>query len=247
MAKLSTDIKLSTGIKGLDDILGDGIPQGHNVLLAGSAGTGKTIMSTEFLFAGAKAGETVMYIAFAEPRDKILKNLEGFSFFDKSLIDDGKVKIVDITTDARLSGIDLRNVESISIESLVALFRDIITNSGATRVVLDSITAISSNLGSDKNIRDFIFGLGLQLSYMNCTMIMISEIPPQTFVYSINGVEEFISDGVILLTEFERKGDLLRSLQVIKMRGVDHSRNKHIMKITSNGIKLVPMFKAGIE
>ena len=234
--------KIKTNFSGLDEILDGGIPQGHNILLSGSSGTGKTIMAMEFLFNGAKAGETVLYMAFSEPRDKILANLEGFSFFNKSLIDSGKVKIIDITQDARLKGLEMQNVDG-----MITMFRDLISDSGAKRVVLDSITSLASNLGSEKNIRDFIFGLGLQLSYMDCTIIMISEIPPQTFIYSTHGVEEFIADGVILITEFERKGDLIRALQVIKMRGVNHSRNKHVLKITSDGVKLIPMLKAGIE
>jgi len=234
--------KIKTNVAGLDEILDGGIPKGHIVMLSGSSGTGKTILSMEFLFAGAKEGETSMYIAFSEPREKILQNLEGFSFFDKKLVEDGKLKIVDITQDARLKGLDMQNVEG-----MITMFRDLIVDAGATRVVLDSITSLVANLGTDKNVRDFIFGLGLQLSYVDCTIIMISEIPPQTFIYSTNSVEEFIADGVILLSEFERKGDLLRSLQVIKMRGVSHSRNKHVLKITSDGIKLIPMFKAGID
>jgi circadian clock protein KaiC len=85
------------------------------------------------------------------------------------------------------------------------------------------------------------------LMYLDCTSILISEIPPLTFKYSMFGVEEFIADGVIMLSEFERKGELLRALQVIKMRGINHSRNKHVMEILREGITLVPMFKAGIE
>ena len=83
--------------------------------------------------------------------------------------------------------------------------------------------------------------------YLECTTLLVSEIPPQTFKYSIFGVEEFIADGVILLTEFERKGDLIRALQVIKMRGINHSRNKHVMEILDDGITLIPLFKAGID
>jgi circadian clock protein KaiC len=124
--------------------------------------------------------------------------------------------------------------------------RNLIEENNAKRVVIDSITHLAEALGGEEKIREFVFELGLQLSYMDTTMILISEIPPQKFVYSVFGVEEFIADGVILLTEFERKGDLIRALQVIKMRGVDHSRSKHILKITEEGVNLIPLFKAGI-
>lgn len=235
--------QIKTGIKGLDNILAGGVPVGHTVLVAGSCGTGKTILTQQILFNGAKeAGETGIYISLGEARDKILKNMSGFTFFDQTLIDSGLVKIVDITQDARLKGIGMQNVQG-----LLNLIRAIVQESKAKRVVIDSITAIGTNLGSEAKIRDFIFDLGFQLMYLGCTTFMISEIPPQTFKYSVFGVEEFIADGVILITEFERKGELMRALNVIKMRGVNHSRNKHIMKILSDGINLVPMFKSDVE
>ena len=232
---------IKTGVPGLDGILGGGLPRGHTVLLAGSCGTGKTILCEEFLFNGAKEGEPGIYIALSEAKDKILKNLDNFKFFDQSILDNGMMRFVDITTDARLKGMELQNVPGI-----ISLMRNVIEENNAKRVVIDSITHLAEALGGEEKIREFVFELGLQLSYMDTTMILISEIPPQKFVYSVFGVEEFIADGVILLTEFERKGDLIRALQVIKMRGCDHSRSKHILKITDEGVNLIPLFKAGM-
>jgi len=234
--------KVGTGVVGLDEILEGGIPIGHAVLLAGSSGTGKTILTQQFLFEGAKNGEHGVYISLSEPRDKIIKNLEDFKFFDKKLVEKGTVKIIDLSTDARIKGLDVADTAA-----LIKLFRELVEESKAKRVVLDSITALGEAIGDEYKIREFIFELGTQLSYLDATIIFISEIPPQQFVYSVFGVEEFIADGVILLTEFERKGDLIRALQVIKMRGVDHSRNKYVLKITSSGVNLIPLFKAEMK
>ncbi len=231
--------QVKTGVEGLDEILAGGIPKGHNVLLAGSCGTGKTILGEQFLFDGARKKEVGIYIALAEPREKIVKNMEDFKFYDQKLVDSGMVKIIDVSQDVRLRGLDMQNVSGV-----INLIRSIVQDNNAKRVVLDSITSLGEALGEEKKIRDFIFELGMQLAYMGSTMIMISEIPPQTFVYSVFGVEEFIADGVILITEFERKGELVRTLQVIKMRGVNHSRNKYVLKITEDGVNLIPMFKA---
>ncbi|MFH0862137.1 MAG: ATPase domain-containing protein [Candidatus Altiarchaeota archaeon] len=238
---VATDI-VETGVNGLDEILMGGIPRGHCVLLAGSCGTGKTVLCQQFLFTGAKIGENGIYISLAEPAEKIRKNLISFSFCDQKALDEGKVKIVDITQDIRLKGQEFDN-----IEGLVEIIRNLIEESNSKRVVIDSITALCENIGDKAKIRDFILEMGFQLMYLGCTTLMISEIPPQTFKYSMFGVEEFIADGVILLTDFERKGDLIRSLQVIKMRGVAHSRNKQVMKILDEGVNLLPMFKAGVE
>jgi len=233
---------VETGVKGLDEILMGGIPRGHVVLLAGSCGTGKTVLCQQFLFKGAEAGEVGVYISLVEAAEKIRNNMVSFTFCDEKLIDEGKVRIIDMTQDVRLKGLEFDNVEG-----LVGVIRNIIEEANAKRVVLDSITALCENIGEKNKIRDFILELGFQLMYLGCTTVMISEIPPQTFKYSVFGIEEFIADGVILLTDFERKGDLIRSLQVIKMRGVAHSRNKQVMKILDEGVNLLPMFKAGVE
>jgi circadian clock protein KaiC len=234
--------QVKTGVKGLDDILVGGIPRGHCVLLAGSCGTGKTVMAQQFLFQGAREGERGVYISLVEPMDKIVKNMNAFRFYDQQMVDEGKASIVDMTQDARLRGIEFTN-----IEGLLSIIRGIIEEKDAGRVVIDSITALCESIGEKSKIRDFILELGFQLMYLECTTVMISEIPPQTFKYSMFGIEEFIADGVILLSEFERKGELIRALQVIKMRGIAHSRNKYVMKIMDEGINLIPMFKAGVE
>ncbi len=230
---------IKTGIPELDEILNGGIPKGNSVLLSGSCGTGKTILAEHFLFNGAKKyDETGIYISLSEPRDKIISNLEPFKFYDPKLVEDDKVKILDITQDARLI-----NLEPLTVNGIINMISSIIRDSEAQRVCIDSLTAICNSLGTEKNIREFIFELGLQLGYLNCTTLFISEIPPMTFQYSVYGIEEFIADGVILLREHEDKGELIRTLQVVKMRGVHHSRNKQILQISEEGIILKPMFE----
>lgn len=231
--------QVKTGIEGLDNILEGGIPKGQSVLLAGSCGTGKTILCQQFLFTGAKEfDETGIYISLSESRDNILKNLESFEFYDKELIESDKIKIVDITQDARLM-----NLEPLTVKGIMNMVTSIIRDSDAKRAVIDSVTAICNSLGTERNIRDFLFELGLQMQYLDCTSIFISEIPPMKFQYSVFGVEEFITDGVILMREHEEKGDLIRTLQVVKMRGISHSRNRHIVEISTTGVELKPMFE----
>jgi KaiC/GvpD/RAD55 family RecA-like ATPase len=230
---------VKTGIAELDEILSGGIPKGNSVLLSGSCGTGKTILAEQFLFAGAKNNNEIgIYISLSEPRDKIIANLEPFSFYDPKLVEEDKVKILDITQDARLI-----NLEPLTVNGIINMISSIIRDSEAQRVCIDSITSICNSLGSEKNIREFIFELGLQLGYLDCTTLFISEIPPMAFQFSVYGIEEFIADGVILLREHEDKGDLIRTLQVVKMRGVHHSRNRQMIQITSGGIELKPMFE----
>lgn len=234
--------KVSTGISTLDEILKGGIPRGRLVILAGSCGTGKTILSQQFLFDGALKGEVGIYLSIAEPKDKILEDLMEFSFYDQHLLDTGKIAIIDISHDASLHGIGLSSADTMS-----GLINKIVKENNAKRVVIDSLTALVANLGNEERIRSFIYDLGRQLHSLDCTTFMISETQPQVLRYSVYGFEEFIADGVMMITDFERKGELLRAFQVIKMRGVKHSRNKYAMEILDDGIHLIPLFKAGIE
>lgn len=232
--------KIKTGIETLDAILEGGIPRKHSILLAGSCGTGKTILSQTFLFTGAKYyNEPGLYISLSESKEKMLSYLSHFEFFDQRVIEEQKIRVVDITEDLRL-----RNLEPLTVESVMNIIISVIKETKAKRVVIDSVTAICNSLNKEANIRDFLFELGLQLQYLDCTTILISEIPPMSFQYSVFGIEEFITDGVILMREIETKGgDLLRTLQVIKMRGVAHTRNRNIVEITNKGIELKPMFE----
>jgi circadian clock protein KaiC len=96
-------------------------------------------------------------------------------------------------------------------------------------------------------IRDFIFKLGSSLSAMMCTTLLTSETPPLVFQYSEDEIVEFISDGIIFLSDSERKGDLMKTLQVVKMRGTSHGRTKYVLSMSrKNGIELVPMLKTSI-
>ena len=113
------------------------------------------------------------------------------------------------------------------------------------RLVIDSITALCHRLESKEMIRDFIFKLAISLAKMNCTALITSEISPKTFRYSQHGLEEFIADGIIFLGDVKRKSDLIRTLQLIKMRGIAHSRTRFAVNITSErGIELVPLLKS---
>jgi len=228
---------ISTGIKGLDELLTGGIPEGNSVLLAGSCGTGKTILSEEILFKGAENNEVGVYISLSESRDKIIQNIEGFSFYKPEFLENGMIHILDITEDARLV-----NLEPLTVNGIINMIASIIRDGGAKRVVIDSVTGICNTLGSERKIREFIFELGLQLSYLDCTTIFISEVPPMVHQYSVYGIEEFIADGVILLGYYEDRGELIRTLQTVKMRGVNHSRKKQIVEITTDGIVLKPTF-----
>jgi circadian clock protein KaiC len=131
------------------------------------------------------------------------------------------------------------------IDLLVAAISDLAEELGTKRLVVDSITSVCYKLKTSEKIRDFILKLGKALSDLGCTSILVGEVPASSNAYSSFGVEEAIADGIILMANMERRGDLLRTLQVIKMRGTMHSRAKYVLDLTPMGVLLVPLLKGG--
>ena len=234
-----------TGIGELDKELSGGLPVGSTVLLAGSSGSGKTTLCMQFLADGARQGERGIFFTVTEPLFKLTKNMEGFNFYDKKLVESGMVNLIDLRIISERLGLDVGKYTVEEASALLDVLYNIVDELNIKRLVIDSITALCYRLQTKEMIRDFIFKLGSSLAAMNCTSIFTSEIPPRVFQYSQYAVEEFIADGIILLGDVERKGDLIRTLQVIKMRGTTHSRVKFAMDISSNnGIKLAPLLKS---
>ncbi|MEF8847631.1 MAG: ATPase domain-containing protein [Candidatus Thermoplasmatota archaeon] len=234
-----------TGIKELDSQLNGGIPLGNTVLLVGSSGSGKTTLSMQFLTNGAKKGERGVFFTITEPLFKLTKNMESFDFYDKSLIEEGMVNLIDLRIISERLGLNREKYSWEDAGALLGVLKDIAEELDAQRLIIDSVTALCYRLQSKERIRDFIFKLGSSLSVMNCTTLLTSEVPPHTFQFSQHGIEEFIADGIIFLGDIERRGDLIRTLQIVKMRGTSHVRTKSSMCISSKyGVELAPLLKS---
>ena len=236
--------RCETGIPELDQILRGGIPRGNVVLLAGGSGMGKTTLAMEFLAHGAEKGEHGLFLSVTEPVTVLERNAKEYAFLQPQHFADGSIRLLDLRAILRRmgqgssQGFTLDDPEAL-VEALEAIVREY----KVQRLIVDSITAICQRLEQTGRIRDFIFRLGMLLSEAGCTTILTSETPPRELRYSMFGVEEFISDGIIFLSEFERQNDLVRTLQVMKMRGTEHSRSRFMMDISEFGISLAPLLR----
>lgn len=235
--------RCQTGIEGLDHVLGGGIPMGNMVLLSGPVGTGKTTLSLEFLVRGAEQGERCLFVSVTEATAKLIDNLRAFEFFKQELVANGLLTFVDLPGVYERLGLDREEFTLDEVDILVRAILDLVKETGARRMVLDSLTSVGYRIRKDERVRDFMLHLGQGLSRLGCTAILTSEISPSESKYSVIGVEEAIVDGVILLGNASRQGDILRILQVIKMRGTSHSRAQYVMELTPLGLLMAPHLK----
>ena len=228
----------STGIADLDSLMEGGFPRGSVVLVAGSSGSGKTILALQWLFEGIKNNENGIYITLTEPLFKIVKNLEKLSFYQRSALEQEKLKIIDL----RSSGIFDKADEQKVLDYIEAEVK----RASAKRLCIDSITAIALNLDNTSKIRKFIFELGKILATLGCTTVLTSEVGEKS-KFSVYGVEEFISDAIIRLDQIKIGDELQRQLQLVKIRGRSFMSQDTYFKITNDGIVVFPKFKIPLE
>ncbi|MCS4541687.1 MAG: ATPase [Euryarchaeota archaeon] len=231
--------RIKSGIIGLDYIIGGGFFQSSTILISGGAGTGKSIFGIQFLYKGAmEHNENGILLAVEErPRD-IRRYMLGFGWDLKKLEDQNKLVIIDASA-ARLgipSGEKYVEMRPFELDSLMSTIIKIIEKIQAKRLVIDSIPSLFLQQEHELAIRREILRLGALLSETGCTAILTTEADTQGNKLSKFGVEEFIAQGLVLLSLKEQATELKRSLIVLKMRGTKHSTRRYPFDITPNGI-----------
>ncbi len=235
-----------TGIDDLDEILQGGVPLGSSVLISGASGTGKTTTCFEIMCRAASDGEPGVIFLTSETPDRAIANLGPYDFFSKSLVDDGKLIIKDMGETYKHLGIEHPDT-GLSLEDgnkLLGAIEEAVDDAGAKRLAIDSLTSVLASFDNEGRVRSFLKQMVRTFTAKGITLYLTSELAPESASYSSMGIEDTIVDGVILLSNLESRGDLLRSLQIIKMRGAEHSRSRFVMDLTEYGIIIVPVLKS---
>ena len=241
-ASLEALQKASTGITGLDEIAGGGLPAGRTTLICGSAGCGKTLFATEFLVRGAtQYDEPGVFMSFEESSGELTQNVASLGFDLRDLIAKKKLIIDHVK-------IERSEIEETGEYDLAALFIRLsfaIESIGAKRVVLDTLESLFSALPNEAILRAELRRLFGWLKDRGLTAVVTGERGAGTLTR--HGLEEYVSDCVILLDH--RVTDLVstRRLRIVKYRGSTHGTNEYPFLIDEQGISVLPITSLGLN
>lgn len=247
---------VKTGVPGLDEMLNGGFPKNRAILVSGACGTGKTILSMQYLYNGVmNYAEPGLFVTFDEVPEKIRQDMLCFGWDLKELEKNDLLAIVDATS-ARAGTVSEEahalSPSQLDLDRLLVDVLKIADKMNAKRLVIDSIPAMAFQLEKESEIRRQILKLVYVLSKKDLTTIMTSEIPEQSSglglpqQFSKFEVEEYVADGVIVMSFLGTGSTATRTLYVRKMRGTKHDGDMHPIEIATNGIvvkKVEDVFK----
>ncbi len=232
----STLAKTPTGIIGLDELTGGGIPAGRPTLVCGDPGCGKTLLSLEFIVRGAtQYNEPGVFIAFEEKSEELAMNVASLGFDLEQLQRDGLLKIDHI----HIERSEIEETGEYDLEGLFIRLDHAIKSIGAKRVVLDTIENLFSGLSNQFILRSELRRLFQWLKEKKVTAIITGE--KGNGLLTRQGLEEYVSDCVILLEHRVSNKISTRFLRVVKYRGSVHGTNEYPFLIDSDGISVLPV------
>jgi circadian clock protein KaiC len=223
--------RIESGIPGLDNLLDGGIPKGNVVIVAGRAGTGKSVFGAQFLFHGSSVkGEKTLYLAFTEDKAKFLRYMKSFGLDLDEMEAKGVMKILNLP-------IAQVGQQSKILDEISKVFEEF----QPTRAVLDPFSALMIPItGSKSELQCYANSLiGKIASNVNCTTLLISEVPASAEQIG-SGVEEYVADGIIVLYYLMRGRAKIKAVEIRKMRGTKHSNQATLLEIGDNGVVIDP-------
>lgn len=230
--------KIRTLIEGFDDISHGGLPTSRTTLMSGTSGTGKTLFSVQFLYNGIQNfNDPGVFVTFEESPADIIKNAESLGWDLQQLIDDGKLFILDASPDP--DGQEI--VGNFDLSALIERIQYAIRKYKAKRVVIDSITAVFQQYDAASVVRREIFRLVARLKQIGVTTVMTTERVEEYGPIARFGVEEFVSDNVVVVRNVLEGERRRRTIEILKLRGTTHMKGEYPFTMTNDGINIFPL------
>ncbi len=239
--KLNKLNKCLTGIKGFDEVTEGGLPKNRTTLISGGAGSGKTLFGIDFLINGAvNYKENGVFMSFEETADELYEDTASLTLDLKALVSQKKIVLEHIILERK----DVQE-KDFNLEGLMIRLEHAIDSVNATRVVLDSIESLFAGITDNGILRLEIKRLFRWLKDKGVTAIVTGETGEDS--YTRHGIEQYISDCIILLDNRVDEEVSVRRIRVVKYRGSNHGTNEYPFVIDDNGLSVIPITSAGLD
>lgn len=241
--ELTSNEWVKTGILGLDNLFEKGIPKGTSTLIAGGAGSGKTIMCLQILNNAARNNEKVLYISLEESESRLKEHMRDFGWDAEKLEKQGLIKIQRVEPfkiGRQVEALLAKEKGELKMESS-SIYELIPKNFKPQWIIIDSLTALAAAFKDDEtNYRIYAEQLFRFLEGLNVTSFLISETEQIPISFSKTGIEEFLADGIIVLYNIKHENVRENAIEVLKLRGAKHKKKIVAMQITDKGIVVYP-------
>ncbi|NNJ09289.1 circadian clock protein KaiC [Chloroflexales bacterium ZM16-3] len=232
--------KLPTGITGFDHIANGGLPRGRTTLVSGTAGSAKTVFATQFLAAGIQQfNESGVFITFEESPDALRRNMVGFGWDIAAWEAQNKWAFVDVSPQPESEEI-VRGAYDLG--GLLSRITYAVARVGAVRVVLDSLGAIFARMENSQMIRSELLRIVAAMRRMGVTAILTAERTQEYGEIGRYGVEEFVTDDVVILRNPIEEEKRRRTIEILKFRGTSHQKGSFpFTVIPGEGVVVIPL------
>jgi circadian clock protein KaiC len=229
--------KVATGVPGLDTITKGGFPAGRAVVVAGTAGSAKTVLAAQFLRGGIDRGEPGVFVTCGETPANIRANVRGFGWDVAAWEAAGSWVFIDAT---RTTHETVVQGGAYDLTALLTRIQAAVRKVGAKRVVVDSLDSLYEQFGQGADFRNELHRVFTRLGDLGVTTVLTIERSSDYGPYSARGVEEFVSDNLILLRNVLTAEKRRRTVEILKFRGTGHGTGEFGFSVNDAGITVIP-------
>ncbi len=232
--------RLTTGIAGFDQIADGGLPENRSTLVAGTAGSGKTVLALQFLLAGVRGFEQPgVFVTFEETPQDLMHNVSSFGWDLEGLVKCGKIAVVDATPEP---GLETVAIGMYDLTALLARIESAVRRVNAKRVILDAVGALFPQLSDAGVVRRELHRILAGLRQLGVTTLVTLERTEEDGGVGRFGVEEFVADNVILLRNRLEHEKRRRTIEILKFRGALHQKGEYPYTIDpEDGVTIMPL------